>query len=217
MPADRVDVGYLGFGMRREAAPTPAAELRARLGLGDGRVVLCVSAALAHKNLDTLIDALARLGPGHEDCRLVLAGHAGLESDRLRALAAARGVGGRVVLTGWIDAADLEGLYALAACCAYPSLHEGFGLPVLEAMARGVPLACSDATALPEVAGDAAELFDPRDSSAVAAAVARLLDDPAHAAELVGRGHAAGPRVHLGGAAPKAVLATYERVLAARP
>ena len=64
VPAERVDVGYLGFGMRRDAAPTPAAELRARFGLGDGRVVLCVSAALAHKNLDTLIDALARLRPG---------------------------------------------------------------------------------------------------------------------------------------------------------
>lgn len=182
VPAERVRVVYPGFGMRAPAAPTGEAQLRERFGLGDGPVVLCVSAALAHKNLPRLIEAFAAIDdvPG---ARLVVAGHAGRERERLLALA-----GENVALTGWIADEDLEGLYRLAACCVYPSLHEGFGLPVLEAMARGVPLACSTATSLPEVAGDAAEPFDPRDTRAIAAAIRRLLTDPQRAAELVARG-----------------------------
>jgi glycosyltransferase involved in cell wall biosynthesis len=215
VPADRVDVVYLGFGMRHEAHATDAMALRDRLGLGDGRVVLCVSAALAHKNLDRLIDAFSQLGPGFEDCRLVLAGHAGREQARLSERATLRGVGDRVVLTGWIEAADLEGLYALAACCAYPSLHEGFGLPVLEAMVREVPLACSNATALPEVAGDAAELFNPHDTSAIAAAVRRLLTDAAHSARLVQRGRVRAASFTWERCA-EGTLAVYEQALAER-
>jgi glycosyltransferase involved in cell wall biosynthesis len=212
VPADRVDVVYLGFGMRREAQPTAEATLRERFGLGGGRAVLCVSAALVHKNLDRLIDAFSQLGAGFEDCRLVLAGHAGREQARLADLAASRGVGDRVVLTGWIDAADLEGLYGLAACCAYPSLHEGFGLPVLEAMVRGVPLACSNATALPEVAGDAAELFDPLDTSAIASALQRLLVDEEHAARLAERGRQRAATFTWERCA-RDTLAAYERAL----
>lgn len=180
----RVDVVYNGFGMRAHPHPTPAAELRARLGLRDP-VILCVSAALEHKNLVRLIEAFARLPAGPT---LVIAGHAGREQAALEERAAASGVADRFVLTGWLSDADLEGLYALARCAVYPSLHEGFGLPVLEAMARGVPLASSNATSLPEVTGDAAELFEPRDTAAIAAAMRRLLEDDAHVDTLVRKG-----------------------------
>lgn len=186
VPPERVTPVLLGRGMRDEPVVTPEAELRERLGLGDARVVLCVSAALVHKNLPRLLEAFAEVDA--PDARLVLVGHAGRELEALRDRAATLGVADRVVFTGWISAADLEGLYALAACCAYPSLYEGFGMPVLEAMARGVPLACSDATSLPEVAGDAAVLFDPHDTAAMAAAVGRLLDDAALAEDLRRRG-----------------------------
>jgi glycosyltransferase involved in cell wall biosynthesis len=213
VPADRVDVVYLGFGMRRETQRTDEGMLRERFALGDGRVVLCVSAALVHKNLERLIDAFAQLGPGFEDCRLVLVGHAGREHERLAARAAAQRIGERVVLTGWIDAPDLEGLYAVAACCIYPSLHEGFGLPVLEAMARDVPLACSHATALPEVAGDAAELFDPLDRATMTRAIARLLTDRDHTAVLVRRGRERAASFTWQRCA-QGTLATYERALA---
>src|SRR5438046_5026541 len=84
----------------------------------------------------------------------------------------------------YVSPADLEGLYALADAFVFPSLYEGFGLPVLEAMARGVPVACSDASSLPEVAGDAAVLFDPHDQSAIARALERLLGDPDEAERL---------------------------------
>src|SRR5256885_1094352 len=83
-----------------------------------------------------------------------------------------------------VTPADLEGLYALADAFAFPSLYEGFGLPVLEAMSRGVPVACSDRGSLGEVAGQAAELFDPESPPSIAAAVERVLADPAHAEEL---------------------------------
>ena len=213
VPADRVDPVLLGHGMRAEPDVTPEPALRARFDLGKGRVVLCVSAALVHKNLPRLLEAFAALGAGAEDVRLVLVGHAGRDLDVLRARADALGVTDRVAFTGWITAADLEGLYALADCCAYPSLYEGFGMPVLEAMARGVPVVCADATSLPEVAGDAALLFDPHDTAALATALRRVLDDPALADDLraLGRERAA---LFTWEACAAGVLGVYARVLA---
>jgi glycosyltransferase involved in cell wall biosynthesis len=188
VPAERVVVVYPGFGMRAPPTITAAVELRRRLGLGDDRIVLCVSAALAHKNIPRLIEAFAVLTERQPDARLVVVGHPGRELEGLERLAREAGVHHRLVMTGWISDADLEGLYRTAACCVYPSLHEGFGMPVLEAMARDVPLACSSATSLPEVAGDAAELFDPHDVSAIALAIERLLRDPDRRAELIALG-----------------------------
>jgi glycosyltransferase involved in cell wall biosynthesis len=189
IPADRIDVAHLGCNITR-TAPTPEADVRSRFGLTDHRICLCVSAALVHKNLDALIQAFGRIASGRTDLALVIAGHAGREHERLRALADGTGHGVRIVLTGWISDSDLEGLYTLATCCVYPSLLEGFGLPVLEAMARGVPIACSDVSSLPEVAGDAAELFDGRDIASIARAIERLADDREHVRDLIERGFA---------------------------
>ena len=207
----RVDVVPCGFGRRARAAPTPEPELRTRLVLGKRPVVLCVSAALAHKNLLRLVEATAALD---DDSVLVLAGHAGREQATIEALADALGITDRVRLTGWVSDGDLEGLYACATCCVYPSLHEGFGLPVLEAMARDLPIACSDATALPEVAGDAAELFDPEDVGAIAAALRRLLDDEARREELVARGRLRVPLFTWQRCA-RGVLASYAKAMGA--
>jgi glycosyltransferase involved in cell wall biosynthesis len=199
VPEDRIDPVLLGRGMRAAPSPTPEADLRSRLDLGDGRIVLCVSAALAHKNLPRLLESFTLLGDDLADCRLVIAGHHGLEHERLQGEVSRLGLDGRVTLTGWIEDADLEGLYRAAACCVYPSLYEGFGLPVLEAMVRGVPLASSDATSLPEVAGDAALLFNPHDPAAIAAAVRTLLTD-----------HATAERLRVAGR-ERAALFTWER------
>jgi glycosyltransferase involved in cell wall biosynthesis len=83
-----------------------------------------------------------------------------------------------------VPEAELEGLYALAACCCLASFEEGFGLPILEAMARGVPVACSAAGVLAEVAGAAALTFDPRDPASIASALWGILSDDAQRARL---------------------------------
>ena len=177
----KVDVVPLGLGMRDVPDPAPEADLRARLELGTVPVLLTVNAALPHKNLERLLRATALVdGP-----MLALVGHAGRDSERLRALAGELGIAGRVRMTGWLSDEDLEGLYRLAAGFVYPSLHEGFGMPVLEAMRRGTPVACADATSLPEVVGDAALLFDPLSVEAIAAAMRELL---AGRPELVAKG-----------------------------
>jgi glycosyltransferase involved in cell wall biosynthesis len=211
VPPERIDVVHLGLGMRRAQQATPESELRGRWSLGAGPVVLSVAAALPHKNLDRLLRAFAALG--REDARLVLVGHGGRVTEELEALARQLGVAARVRFTGWVSDADVEGAYALAAAFLYPSLHEGFGMPVLEAMARGVPVACADATSLPEVAGDAALLFDPTSVEAIAAAIARLLDEPGYAAQLA----QAGPPRAAGftwEACAQACWESYERALA---
>jgi len=180
-PVGKVDVVPLGVTPRPPVEPTPEAELRARLELGDGPVLLSVSAKRPHKNLLRLLDAVAEI-PGERRPLLVLPGYPTPHEADLRARAAELALD--VVFPAWLPAEDLEGLYALAGAFVFPSLCEGFGLPVLEAMARGVPVACSDRSSLPEVAGDAALLFDPEDPRAIAAAVERLLGDPAEADRL---------------------------------
>ena len=115
---------------------------------------------------------------------LVLPGYPTWHEAELRARAAELGVAQDVRLLGWLDAGELEGLWQVARAFVYPSLYEGFGLPVLEAMARGVPVASSSAASLPEVAGDAALLFDPHDERAIASAIERLVTDRGEAERL---------------------------------
>ena len=136
---------------RRRAGPDAAAYL---LAVGDQR---------PSRNLDRLVAAFAALRAGElPDHRLVLAG-AGASGVRASGVEA----------TGWLDDAGLDALMRGADVLVHPSLYEGFGLVVLEAMARGVAVAAADATALPATCGDAAELFDPLDPDAIAAAVLR--------------------------------------------
>ena len=203
------EVVYAGLGMRTEAAPTPEAELRERHGLGDRPVVLCVSALLPHKNLPRLLDAFAGVADGRSPRPvLVIPGHRGRIGDELLAHAARLGIEEDVRFLGWIASADLEGLYRLATAFVYPSQYEGFGLPPLEAMRRDVPVACSNATSLPEIAGDAALLFDPTDVRAIEAAIERLLDDPELRRDLVARGRKQVTRFSWRGCA-RGTLAAY--------
>lgn len=164
--------------------PGPAADagaLRARLGLDGRRIVLNVAAKRAHKNQALLVRALEQLP---SDVALVLAGHDGGESRALRAQAASSPVADRIVQLDYVSDPELEALYALAGCVALPTRAEGYGLPVLEAMQRGTPVACSDLPVLREIGGDAVAYFDPSDASGCAAAIVRVLDDP----QLIDRG-----------------------------
>jgi glycosyltransferase involved in cell wall biosynthesis len=114
----------------------------------------------------------------------VVPGYPTEHQTELSARAAELGLAEDVRFVGWVTSADLEGLYRLASCFVFPSLYEGFGLPVLEAMARGLPTACSDRGALREVAGAAARIFDPESPSSIAEAVRELIHDRALAAKL---------------------------------
>jgi glycosyltransferase involved in cell wall biosynthesis len=183
---ERIEVTPLGIRPPSMSKPTPERELRARFEVGAARVVLCVAQKRPYKNLHRLVRALPELD---EDVVLVLPGSPTEYEAELRALARELGVDTRVRFPDWLSGEDLDGLYALSQAFVLPSLIEGFGLPVLEAMARGVPVACANVSALPEVAGDAALLFDPERQEEVTAAVRRLLDDRELAARLVARGH----------------------------
>jgi glycosyltransferase involved in cell wall biosynthesis len=187
LDADKFDVTPLGI-----EPPSPARasadprSVRDRLGLGPEPIVLCVAAKRAHKNLHGLIRAVALLP--ELSLQLVLPGSANDYERELSALAHELGVQQRVRLPGWISDADLEDLYHEAACFVLPSFQEGFGLPILEAMVRGVPVACSDTSSLPEVAGDAALFFDPHEETQIAAQIECLLRDEQLAATLARRG-----------------------------
>ena len=171
-PAGRVDVVPLGIGALRRAQPVDEAALRARFALGERDVLLALSAKRPHKNLAALLDACALL---ERRPILVLGGYATEYEGELRERAHALGIADDVRWPGWLEPGEVEGLWRLSTGFAFPSLYEGFGLPVLEAMARGVPVACSTAASLPEVAGDAALLFDPHDPRAIAAALTQLI------------------------------------------
>jgi len=189
VPATRVDVVPLGVRVDPHAPAVDAAEVRRRHDAVGRPLALSVSAKRPHKNLARLIEALALI-PGDRRPVLVLPGYPTPHEAELRARAAALGVADDVRFPAWVSAEELEGLYRAADVLVFPSLYEGFGLPVLEAMARGVPVACSNRSSLPEVAGDAAVLFDPEDPSAIASALGRLLTDR----EVAERLREAGPR-----------------------
>ena len=210
----KVDVVPLGLGAGRGTPPLPERELRTRLRAGGRAIVLCVAAKRPHKNLMRLLGALA-LFPAERRPLLVLPGYPTAHEDDLRRRAAELGVADDVRFLAWVDAGELEGLYAAARCFIFPSLLEGFGLPVLEAMVRGVPVACSSRGSLDEVAGDAALHFDPESETAIAAAIERLLVDDAQADRLraAGRKRAA---QFTWAATAGGTLACYERTLALR-
>jgi glycosyltransferase involved in cell wall biosynthesis len=210
-PRGKIDVVPGGVGLTRRAAAVPERELRERLALGDRPVMLSVSAKRPHKNLARLLEALALL-PAPERPVLVLPGYPTPYEAELRERAQALGVAPDVRFLGWIAPAELEGLYALAAGFVFPSLYEGFGLPLLEAMARGVPVTCSDRSSLPEVTGTAALLFDPEDPRAIAEAMRRLLGRPEEAGRLREAGRRQAARFSWAATA-RGVRASYERAL----
>jgi glycosyltransferase involved in cell wall biosynthesis len=209
---EKIDVVPLGIGTVQRAAPLSESETRSRFDLGSREVLLTLSAKRPHKNLAVLISALASIPVEHRPL-LVMPGYPTWHEQELRERAAAAGVLGDVRMPGWISESEVEGLWALSRAFVFPSLYEGFGLPVLEAMARGVPVACSDASSLPEVAGDAALLFDPHDAAGIATVLRRLLEDPEEARRLGARGIERA-REFTWARSAELTLASYERALA---
>ena len=138
--------------------------------------VLFVGTIEPRKNIDTLLDAWENFAPRSE-FDLVIAGPAGWASEKTLARLAAKPEGVRYL--GYVTEAALPGLTAGATAFVYPSLYEGFGFPVAQAMAAGVPVITSNTSCLPEIAGEAALLVDPRSLAEIQAALERLLDSPA--------------------------------------
>ena len=179
IPPGKVRVARLGvdpvfFGLRR--AP--------------GKFLLTVSTLHPHKGLDSLLKAFAEFRRLRPEFRLVIAGLRGFHAEALERLRNDLGLGDAIQFTGWIPRDELYGLYAGAWAFLYPSTFEGFGLPVLEALAAGIPTGCSNIEPLAGIAGEAALQFDPRDTAAIRDAMIRLVSDEALRARLA----TAGPR-----------------------
>jgi glycosyltransferase involved in cell wall biosynthesis len=160
----------------RPASPAEVAALRRRLGWpAERRYLLHVGTLQPRKNLGRLVAAFAAIASEEPDVELVLAGKRGWGREDPAALAGHLGVGTRVHLLGYVPRTELPALYGSATAVVVPSLYEGFGLPVLEALACGVPVAASWGSSLPEVAGSAALYFDPLDVDELAGVLRRLL------------------------------------------
>ncbi len=178
----KIEVVYYGVS-KGFSERLPDAALRERLaafGLEPG-YTLFVGNPKPHKNLDSVVKAFARaLDIGLTDGRLVCVGNRETRDFKIRTRAEQLGIGDRVSLLGHVPDADLKALYQGAALFLYPTLYEGFGLPVIEAMASGVPVITSNSSALKEVAEGYAQLVDPLDIEQMAKAIAQCLGDPQH-------------------------------------
>jgi alpha-1,3-rhamnosyl/mannosyltransferase len=190
VPAEVIRVVPLGCDARFRPLPDSPQRraVLARYGIAEP-YLLHVGTIEPRKNLPALLDAYARLRATRAlPQRLVLAGARGWGEAALQRALAASPVAGWVDVVGAVAADDLPAVYSAADLFVYPSLYEGFGLPVIEAMACGVPVVTSTGGALPETSGDAARCVDPRDDAQLAAVLGELLDDAAQRGVLAARG-----------------------------
>lgn len=177
-------------GVAEDFRPTPAPpDLLARIGLTSGqKYVLTVGQYSPYKNHEGALAAMALAFAGRSDVALVLVQRRGGSTERLQRLARELGIAAQVIMPPPLAREDLVQLYSSAAALLHPSWCEGFGNPLAEAMACGCPVVTSDRSAMPEVTGGAALLADPHNNAAFAAALQRVVDDPALAAELRAKG-----------------------------
>lgn len=192
IPPDRVDVTYLGVDLTRFRPPLAGAGIEtvlSRYGI-EKPYVLAIGNLQPRKNLPRLIDAFVDLKRRRPELshRLILAGKPAFRHSEVFSRVRKYGLDEEVIFTGYLPDDDLPVLYQGADVFAYPSLYEGFGLPVAEAMACGTPVVTSNRSAMPEVAGDAAILVDPEDTAEIAEGLLKILADPGLAATMSRRG-----------------------------
>jgi glycosyltransferase involved in cell wall biosynthesis len=211
IPPEKITVIYEAADPRfcPQAAETIAA-VRARYRLPD-RYLLFVGTIEPRKNLGRVLTAFERLHAEGLTDALVIVGKRGWLYDDFFARLEASPAKQAVIFPGFVPDADLPAIYSGAQALAFPSEFEGFGLPVLEAMACGTPVVCSNTSSLPEVTGDAALLVDPLDVDALTEALRRVLNDPALAADLRGRGLVQAARFSWARAAEE-TLVVYRRL-----
>jgi glycosyltransferase involved in cell wall biosynthesis len=196
----------------RPPPPQAVAAIRVRYGLPE-RFLLTVGTIEPRKNLARLLEALVRLRQRYPDLYLVVVGSRGWLYQGFFQRIAELGVQDVVHLPGYVPDADLPAVYGAATLMVMPSLYEGFGLPVLEAMACGVPVVCSRAASLPEIGGAAARYFDPTDVEDMTQALDQVLADAELRAAMVAAGLEQAARFSWDRVA-RETMAVYERVLA---
>jgi len=195
----------------RPASPEAIATVRARYGLPEGFIVT-VGTIEPRKNLSRLLDALQRLRKKGDNARLVVVGSKGWLYEGFFHHLEELQLGDAVLLPGYVPDADLPAVYSAARVFVLPSLYEGFGLSVLEAMACGTAVVCSRTSSLPEVGGDAARYFDPTDVEEMAEAIGALWHDEALRMETGRRGLAQAARFSWRRAAEE-TMAVYQRAM----
>lgn len=193
------------------ASPEAIAAVRARYGLPED-FILTVGTIEPRKNLSRLLDALQRLRQKEDDVRLVVVGSTGWLYEGFFGRLEKLQLGDAVLLPGYVSDADLPAVYSAATVCVLPSLYEGFGLSVLEAMACGTAVVCSRTSSLPEVGGDAACYFDPTDVEEMAEAIGTVWHDEALRAEMGKRGLAQVARFSWTRAAEE-TMTVYQRAM----
>jgi glycosyltransferase involved in cell wall biosynthesis len=187
-PAQKIHVIYEGIDERFSPVDAAGVEAVRQKYTIERPYLLMVGTLEPRKNHVAALHALARLkADGFPHCLVIAGGHGWL-FDPIQSLVGELQLTPDVIFTGRVPDEDLPALYSGADSFLMPSLYEGFGFPVLEAMACGTPVVCSNVSSLPEVAGDAALLVDPEDEDALAQAVGRVLADPEMSAQLRSRG-----------------------------
>ncbi len=212
IPPERITV--VPFGVAPQYRPLdhqPVQLIRQKYQLPE-QFILFVSTLEPRKGLDTLVQAFARLQYAYPNLNLVLVGQPGWYTERLFAQTNLESLRQKVIFTGYVPDDELVLLYNAATLLAFPSRYEGFGLTVLEAMACGTPVVCSNSSSLPEVAGDAAIMVPPDQSDLLAQAIRRVLDDELLRQEMRHKGLAQAARFTWEQTAQK-TLAVYEKVL----
>ncbi len=183
----RIFVTPLGVHAAFRPVPDAGTVVRERFALARPYLLGCVGSGHPRKNLTAVVTAFDQLR--EPDLRLAIVGRADRDPQALAAVSASPHRD-RIALLGHVPESDLPAIYSAATVFCFPSLYEGFGLPVLEAMACGTAVVCSDTSSLPEVVGDAALTVTPGDPGALAAAVASLLHDDARRQALCAAGRA---------------------------
>lgn len=214
--AERIDVvpeaRRLDIELSPERVAARVAEVRRRCGLEDAPYILTVGTLEPRKNHVRLVRAFESLPDAFSQVRLVVVGGAGWKMGPIRRAFQESSARERIRVLGIVPPEDLAALYAGASLFAYPSLYEGFGLPVLEAMAMGVAVLTSSVSSLPELAGDAAVLVDPRSVDAIRDGLARLLGHAGLRDELARRGRER-ERGFTWRRTAELTLASYERAI----
>jgi glycosyltransferase involved in cell wall biosynthesis len=177
IPKDKITVIYPAADKLNER-PEPIPHL------ADKKFLLYVGRALPHKNLERLIEAFRIVKLQHPELMLVLAGKMDTNYRRVSALASQKRLAHSIWFTDFVNDAELRWLYENATAYVFPSLSEGFGLPGLEAMLYGLPVISSSATCLPEIYGDAAEYFNPKNYRSIAKAVLNVIEHPSRRKQL---------------------------------